>query len=102
MQPEELYKRIQQKKAPVVVDVRHGFEFNSGHVPGAVHAPTWKLLLRLVPLPADRAAELVVTCELGPRAQIAKGLLGLIGYRNVTLLDGHMSRWRKSGLPMEK
>ncbi len=102
MQPEELYKRIQQKKTPVVVDVRHGFEFNSGHVPGAVHAPTWKLLLRLVPLPADRTAELVVTCELGPRAQIAKGLLGLIGYRNVTLLDGHMSRWRKSGLPMEK
>ncbi len=102
MQPEELNKRIQLKNAPVVVDVRHGFEFKGGHVPGAIHAPTWKLLLRLAPIPSDRTAELVVTCELGPRAQIAKGLLELIGYRNVTLLEGHMSRWRKSGLPVEK
>jgi rhodanese-related sulfurtransferase len=102
MQPQELVKRIQAKNAPTVVDVRTGFEFRKGHIPGAIHAPTWKILLRLVPLPADRNAELVLTCELGPRAQICKVLLGAFGYRNMVLLAGQMAGWRQAGLPQDK
>jgi hydroxyacylglutathione hydrolase len=83
-----------------VVDVRTGFEFRAGHIPGAINAPVWKLLLRLVPLPQDKNAELVVLCELGPRAMMGKALLGLLGYRNVSLLTGHMAVWRRLGLPM--
>jgi hydroxyacylglutathione hydrolase len=85
-----------------VVDVRTGFEFNAGHIPGAIHAPTWKIMFRLIPLPADRQAEMVVLCEHGPRAVIARALLGLFGYGNIVLLNGHMSAWRCLGLPMEK
>ncbi len=102
MQAQELAKRIKSKNALIVVDVRTGFEFKSGHIPGAIHAPTWKILLRLARIPADRRAELVVTCEHGPRAQLAKGLLGMFGYRNVTLLEGHMAAWRSAGQPQEK
>ena len=83
-----------------MVDVRTGFEFRAGHIPGAINAPVWKLLLRLVPLPQDKNAELVVLCELGPRAMMGKALLGLLGYRNVSLLTGHMAVWRRLGLPM--
>jgi rhodanese-related sulfurtransferase len=102
MQPQELDKRIKSKNAPVVVDVRTGFEFKSGHIPSAIHAPTWKILLRLARIPSDRNAEMVVTCEHGPRAQLAKGLLGMFGYRNVSLLEGHMAAWRSAGRPQEK
>jgi rhodanese-related sulfurtransferase len=102
MQPHDLMKRMTAGKAPEVVDVRTGFEFKAGHIPGALHAPTWKIVLRLAPLPADRERELVVLCELGPRAKIARALLGYLGYRNVALLDGHMAGWRRSGLPVEK
>jgi hydroxyacylglutathione hydrolase len=102
MQPEELVKRMALGQVPAVVDVRTGFEFRNGHISGAIHAPIWKILLRLAALPSDRHAELVVLCELGPRAGIAKVLLGLLGYRNVSLLDGHMAGWRRSGLPQEK
>lgn len=102
MQPQELLKRIKTKRAPAVIDVRTGLEFRGGHIPGAIHAPTWKILLRLARLPADKGAELVVTCEHGPRAQIAKRLLGVFGYPNVVLLDGHMAGWRKGGLPLER
>ena len=101
MTPQELQKRIKSKQPPAIIDVRHGFEFRNGHIPGAIHAPTWKILFRLAGIPADKNAELVVTCELGPRAQIAKVLLGAFGYRNVTLLDGHMASWRKAGSPQE-
>lgn len=102
MQSKELLKRNNSKAPPAVIDVRTGFEFKAGHIPGAIHAPTWKILLKLARLPSDKNAELVVTCEHGPRAQIVKGLLGILGYRNVDLLDGHMSAWRHAGHPLEK
>lgn len=102
MQSKELLKRKKSKTPLAVIDVRTGFEFKAGHIPGAIHAPTWKILLKLACLPSDKNAELVVTCEHGPRAQLAKGLLGIFGYRNVDLLDGHMSAWRHAGHPLEK
>jgi len=102
MQRQELLRRIQLKQPPVVLDVRSGFEFRSGHIPGAIHAPTLKILLRLAKLPTDKSGELVVTCEHGPRAQLASSILNLIGYRNVTLLEGHMAAWRRERLPLEK
>jgi hydroxyacylglutathione hydrolase len=102
MQPMELADKIASGRSPAVVDVRTGFEFRAGHIPGAIHAPIWKILLKLAALPQDRQAELVVLCELGPRAVMGKALLGLLGFRNVTLLTGHMAAWRRSGLPMKK
>ncbi len=102
MQPQELQKQIKLKKPPTVIDVRSSFEFKNGHVPGAIHAPTWKILLRLARIPSEKNAALVVTCEHGPRAQLAKGLLGAFGYQNVVLLEGHMASWRQAGRPQEK
>lgn len=102
MQPRELLKRMTTETPPTVVDVRTLLEFRRGHIPGAVHAQTWKILLRIARIPADRNAELVVTCELGPRARIAKRLLNVFGYRDVVLLEGQMAGWRKAGHPQEK
>lgn len=102
MQPHELLKQIKSKQPPTVLDVRSGIEFRSGHIPGAIHSPSLKILLRLARIPSDKNAELVVTCEHGPRAQLAKGLLGFLGYRNVTLLEGHMAAWRQASQPQEK
>jgi rhodanese-related sulfurtransferase len=69
MLPQELLQRIKSENPPTVVDVLTIFEFRKGHIPGVIHAPTWKILLRLAPITSDRNAELVVTCELGSRAQ---------------------------------
>jgi hydroxyacylglutathione hydrolase len=102
MQAKELLQRLTTKAAPVVLDVRSGIEYNSGHIPGAIHAPNLKILLKLAKLPEDKTCHLVVTCEHGPRAQMAQGLLSMYGYKNTTLLDGHMSGWRRSGLKIEK
>ena len=102
MQPQELLKRIKSKQPPTILDVRSGVEFRSGHIPGAIHAPALKILLRLARIPSDKNAELVVTCEHGPRAQLAKGLLGAFGYRNVMLLSGHMAAWRQAGWILEQ
>ncbi|MDD2897241.1 MAG: rhodanese-like domain-containing protein [Desulfuromonadaceae bacterium] len=102
MNAKELSRKIKSKEKPCILDVRSGFEFTNGHIPGAIHAPSMKILFKMVRLPEDKNTELVVTCEHGPRAQIAQGILGMYGYRNVTLLDGHMAGWRHAGLSIEK
>jgi hydroxyacylglutathione hydrolase len=102
MQANELLQLISSKKAPIVLDVRSSMEFNSGHIPGAIHAPNMKILLNMAKLPEDKTCRLVVTCEHGPRAQMAQSLLSMYGYKNTTLLDGHMSGWRRAGLNTEK
>ncbi|HIJ88136.1 MAG TPA: rhodanese-like domain-containing protein [Desulfuromonadales bacterium] len=102
MHVKELLQKLTTKIAPFVLDVRSGIEFNSGHIPGAIHAPNLKILLKIAKLPEDKNRKLVITCEHGPRARMAQGLLRLYGYKNTTLLDGHMSGWRKSGLKIEK
>jgi len=98
----ELMQRIKSNNPLTVVDVRSKLEFRAGHVPGAIHVPMWKILFRLAKLPEDKSAEFVLTCEHGPRAQMAQKLLGQRGYRNLVLLDGHMAAWRRSGLKIEK
>ena len=101
MQASELLRRIQSNGAPVVVDTRSEFEFRRGHIPGAINAPLRKILLNRANLPQDRTLEMVVTCEHGQRAMIARFLLGIHSYRNTDLLDGHMKHWKKAKLPLE-
>ena len=94
MNAEELLKMLKAKQAPIILDVRSGFEFNSGHIHGAVHAPLSNLLQRTALEVQDNSELIVVTCEHGPRAQLAKMLLKWRGYKNVELLEGHMANWR--------
>ena len=102
MQASELLQRINAKSAPVIIDPRSPMEFKGGHIPGAVNAPIFKLLLSAAPVPKDRNAEMVIACMHGQRAWLAKKLLGLRGYRNMALLDGYIQEWIRAGLPVEK
>jgi len=102
MQASELARRMQSNSAPMVLDVRTRMEFRHGHIPGAIHAPALKILLKMAPLPREKDTVLVLTCEHGPRALTAQRLLAAFGFRNTTLLEGHMAGWRKAGLPLEK
>jgi len=100
--PEELEKRTKAGQAPALIDVRSGFEFASGHISGAVHAPLVNVLKAVQAASTAKPDLLVIVCEHGPRAQLAKGLLRWHGYKNTELLDGHMDQWRRSGRPVKK
>jgi len=102
MKANELLRRIQSNTAPVVVDTRSEFEFGRGHVPGAINAPVRKILLNRAHLPQDKKRDMVVLCEHGQRAMLARFVLGLYGYPNTALLEGHMKGWKEAGLPLEK
>ena len=102
MQASELRQRIKSDSAPVIIDARSPMEFKRGHIRGAINASVLKLLLNIVHLPQDKNLALVITCEHRQRAKLVKGLLSLHGYRNTTLLEGHLEGWRKADLPLEK
>ncbi len=102
MQASELLQRIQSNNPPVVVDTRSEIEFKRGHIPGAINAPVRKILLNRAQLPQDKNREMVVTCEHGQRATMAKLLLSLYGYRHTALLEGFLEDWKKAGLPLEQ
>lgn len=97
----ELADRIRSGTAPAVLDVRSSGEYARGHVPGARHAPFWRLsraAVRRLALPPE--APLVVYCGHGPRASIAAALLRRAGLRRVVLLEGHWAGWRRARLPI--
>jgi rhodanese-related sulfurtransferase len=101
MQASELLRRIEAKSAPVVVDTRSEFEFGRGHIPGAINAPLRKIMLNMAPLPQDKQSEMVVHCEHGQRAWLARFFMGIYGYRNTAPLDGDLEDWKKAGLPLQ-
>jgi len=102
MKLDVLKKQLKSTTPPVVIDVRSGYEYRSGHIPGALNLPTLTLFFRRRKLPQNKLALLVLTCEHGPRAVLAQKILGLLGYKNSELLDGHMHGYRKKGQPLEK
>ena len=99
--PEALLAAIDTGTAPVIVDVRTRGEYEAGHVPGAIHVPFYTLLVGQDEVPGPRDRLLVVYCEHGPRAGVARLALRLAGFTDVRYLDGHMSGWKRRGLPRE-
>jgi rhodanese-related sulfurtransferase len=97
-----LLEQIEAGRAPLVLDVRSEGEYARGHVPGAVHVPFAKAGERAASIEGPRDQPIVVYCELGPRAGVAKLALERAGFTNVHYLDGHMSGWRGAGLPLQR
>lgn len=96
MQPDDLMEMIRRGDAPTIVDVRSRWEYERGHVPGAIHVPFWAACFR-----ASRIqGPVVIYCEHGPRAVLARAALFLRGFRSIEYLAGHMIAWRRSGLPL--
>ncbi|HSD77636.1 MAG TPA: rhodanese-like domain-containing protein [Solirubrobacteraceae bacterium] len=82
----------------LVVDVREGFEYRHGHVPGAVLLPSGEAWERMGELPADRP--LAVVCGDQTRSAAVASMLLHAG-RDARLVMGGMVDWVERGLPVE-
>ena len=96
-----LLDRLDDADAPLVLDVRTTGEYQRGHVPGAVNIPYQQIGARLSELGEANGRDIVVYCEAGPRAQRAEGTLRAAGFERLYHLEGDMSAWRRSQLPVE-
>jgi rhodanese-related sulfurtransferase len=81
----------------LLVDVRSGSEFASGHIPGAVNIPMDQIEARLDDL--DRNLQIVLICQSGKRARMTAGLLESCR-RRIAVLEGGTKAWRAAGLPV--
>jgi rhodanese-related sulfurtransferase len=78
----------------LVLDVREGFEFTAGHVPGAQWIPLGMLPGNLSGLPRDRAV--MVICASGNRSQVGAELLTREGF-DAASVRGGTAAWARSG-----
>ena len=66
------------------IDVREPFEYNNGHIAGAINLPPADLLKgapQLKDIPKD--SELILYCISGSRSRTASVILAQLGYTNV-------------------
>jgi len=98
----DLLERLRTGTSPVVLDARTGGEFSRDHVPGARHVGFLRAGSRAEALGIPKDAPIVVYCEHGPRAVLARAELRGAGFGDVRTLEGHMSGWRAAGMPVER
>ena len=73
--------------ARMIIDVREPFEFEMGHVNGAINIPPAKLMSgakELVGVPKD--TELILYCRTGSRSNVAMNILQNLGF--TTIVNG--------------
>ncbi len=102
MQQNELLLQIEKNHPPIIIDVRSSFEYKSGHIQGAIHIPFWTVFFTDKLTNVDKTKTMVLYCEHGPRAGLAKLALSCLGFKNTHYLRGHMLAWKRSKLPIEK
>lgn len=69
----------------VIIDVREPFEYESGHVEGALNIPLAELLSGAPELDnLAKDTDLTVYCMTGSRASMAIQVLGQMGFTNLT------------------
>jgi hydroxyacylglutathione hydrolase len=96
---DELKRELETDAAGVqVIDVRRKSEWESGHIPGALHKPLDTLEAGLADL--DKKRPIVVHCKGGYRSAVACSLIQRAGFDNVTNLVGGLDAWLSFGLPV--
>jgi rhodanese-related sulfurtransferase len=97
--PEKVLQLIQNKQAPLILDVRSAQEFAQGHIPGAINI-AYQLLPDSPQLNAYKDQDIVIYCRSGRRAQIASQILQKKGFERLIDLRGSMIAWQKLNYPL--
>jgi molybdopterin/thiamine biosynthesis adenylyltransferase/rhodanese-related sulfurtransferase len=83
----------------VLVDVREKYEWNEGHIPGAIHVPRGFLELQIEEAVPDKSKKVVLYCAGGVRSLIAGNTLKQMGYKDAISMSGGFGQWKGNGLP---
>lgn len=98
---DELDSLIRKENQLQVIDVRRPPEYESGHVPRALHAPLSNLESTAGVLTLDRSKPTAVICAGGYRSSAATSILQTHGFSNLLNVTGGTSAWINAGYPVE-
>jgi rhodanese-related sulfurtransferase len=100
LSPQEATRLLNNENA-VVVDVRDGTTYNSGHILGAMNVPQSTLENELPQLEKIKDKPLIIVCAAGQESFKVANKLKKLGFKVQTLAGG-LNAWRTSGLPLVK
>ena len=86
---------------PIVIDVREEWEYEQGHVPGAVSIPLGQIPDRVSEFAAEDGEEVYVICQAGGRSLKAAEFLAQQGIDTISVAGG-TSAWIEAGHEVEK
>ncbi|MBM3399567.1 MAG: rhodanese-like domain-containing protein [Bacteroidetes bacterium] len=90
----ELKSRLDNGKAPMIIDVRETWEFEEFNI-GATLIPLAELPDKIENLGDHKQDEIVVHCRSGARSASAKAFLESQGFSKVRNLLGGMLDWQR-------
>jgi len=90
---QQLKEKIDQGTSFCLIDVRQDWEWDGGHLPGALHIPLGDLASRCEQLPED--VPLIIYCHHGGRSLRACELLNDFGFAMVKNLEGGIDAWSR-------
>ena len=86
----------------VVLDVRDGAGYKSGHVAQSLHIPAAEVQKRLQELRKYQDKPLIVCCDSGTSAEGVCARLKKQGFAAVHPLGGGLTAWQNANLPLTK
>ena len=110
MENSESFKRMSVNEAAalleaapdtVLIDVREDDEYAEGHIPNAIHCRLGIIESTIENITTDKDRTLLLYCRGGFRSAKAAANLAAMGYNNVISMDGGLSAWGESDLPVE-
>jgi phage shock protein E len=99
MSAAQIQAKLDEKPAPILIDVRQPEEYRTGHISGAKLIPLGNLMKSIREIPHNR--EIICVCQSGSRSQAAAQQLIAAGY-SVVNLRGGMDGWQRAGLQIKK
>ena len=91
--------RLMNQQSTLILDVRDGAEYASGHLPRARHIPLGELAKRIDEIGKYKDKPVLVTSKGGNAALRS---LRQAGFTTVYQLKGGLAAWQQASLPVEK
>jgi len=85
----------------IILDLRDAPDYKEGHIVDAIHIPFAKLKERIAELDTYRSQPLILVDKMGQHSGAAGSQLREAGFR-ILRLDGGMTEWKGSKLPVVK
>lgn len=84
----------------VILDVRTAEEYASGYIGDAINLDYYNPAFKDQATRLDKSKTYFVYCEAGGRSKSAAGILHDAGFTKIVELNGGISEWKATGLPL--
>ncbi len=99
LSPAEVTRLLNSDEA-VVIDVRDKKDFAEGWITGAIHMPFASVESRIAELEKYKDKQIILVDKMGQHSGATGKILLAKGYENVCRLQGGISEWKNSNMPL--